>query len=303
MAASESAVPPQENPPSLAQPSPPMPVNTSKTKVNGRTVLVSLPAGYGQSSGSGMNRVYNVLYVLDAGQTVFSLCAQAARESHAATLNQSGRQWHPELIVVALSEAPSRGGEHALLDFLTTDVVPHVDSKYHTNPYAAGRAVLGHDALGAGAMRRLLIGDENADRRKAFRFYLLGGGGGGIATPAPSAASESELPPKTAVYLSASTDAGAATAARDFEGALVKRASMGATQVSMFVNRDGEQTYTRKEVDSGGKPITLELLEGPANSDAARAAFATRALDWLGLRLERQKLESLGSLMPWHEFK
>jgi hypothetical protein len=26
-------------------------------------------------------------------------------------------------------------------------------------------------------------------------------------------------------------------------------------------------------------------------------------MDWLGVRIERRKLERLGNLMPWHEFK
>ena len=32
-------------------------------------------------------------------------------------------------------------------------------------------------------------------------------------------------------------------------------------------------------------------------------AFASHAVTWVGEQWERNKLERLGSLMPWHEFK
>ena len=44
-------------------------------------------------------------------------------------------------------------------------------------------------------------------------------------------------------------------------------------------------------------PLTVDLLGGD------KEPFAQRSTRWLGERFERQKLEQLGSLLPWHEFK
>ena len=64
----------------------------------------------------------------------------------------------------------------------------------------------------------------------------------------------------------------------------------------MFVNRDGEQTYT-EHTQELAPPVSLDVT--PFGRDEGRC----RAVVWLCERLERQKLESLGSLLPWHEFK
>ena len=125
-----------------------------------------------------------------------------------------------------------------------------------------------------------------------FRFYLIG-----CAELGEKVASvvQAPLAEKTAVILSAS---GAVDGARPLEQALASRLGGGvATETTMFVNREGEQTYSQK-VTNLGAPVTL-VADGGVDG----GAFAKASMEWLGLRLEKQKLESLGSLMPWHEFK
>ena len=61
----------------------------------------------------------------------------------------------------------------------------------------------------------------------------------------------------------------------------------------MTVDRHGEQHYEQQ----AGITTTIALLE------VEKAGFAKASTEWLGERLERRKLERLGSLMPWHEFK
>ena len=127
---------------------------------------------------------------------------------------------------------------------------------------------------------------------KLFRFYLIG-----AAEVGEKAATTSQTPlaEKTAVFLSAS---GAVDGARPLEHALAGRLGGGVTtETTMFVNRDGEQTYSQKQSNLGA-PLTL-VADGGIDG----GAFAKAGMEWLGLRLEKQKLESLGSLMPWHEFK
>ena len=48
--------------------------------------------------------------------------------------------------------------------------------------------------------------------------------------------------------------------------------------------------YHRKE---------METAEGAVASDEELSCV----MRWLGERIERRKLERLGNLMPWHEFK
>ena len=69
------------------------------------------------------------------------------------------------------------------------------------------------------------------------------------------------------------------------------------TDTVMTVDRTGEQHYSSAE--GLGVAIDLREADGAAGSDAIVKA----AVEWLGERLERGKLERLGSLMPWHEFK
>ena len=72
----------------------------------------------------------------------------------------------------------------------------------------------------------------------------------------------------------------------------------------MFVDRYGVQHYSQ-HASGLGPAVTIDLVEGAdsrATDDLVRA-LATRGMRWLGERLERQKLASLGSLLPWHEFK
>ena len=84
----------------------------------------------------------------------------------------------------------------------------------------------------------------------------------------------------------------------------------------MFVNREGEQTYTESQKKQGPTPVTLEMVkagtaaaaapstaENATEGEALAVAFAQRGARWMSERFEFTKLESLGALMPWHEFK
>ena len=68
----------------------------------------------------------------------------------------------------------------------------------------------------------------------------------------------------------------------------------------MTVDRNGEQHYS-KETRLG---TAIDVLEPEGEVYVERSlAVVSRAIGWLGARLEKRKLERLGSVMPWHEFK
>ena len=273
------------------------PEETSAVEVDGRRVLISTPSDY--EAKVAKRATFDVLYVLDAGHNLFTHITNSQRSCFADVHGQDGRQWYPEVIVVGVFGPPPADAD-SMIGYITRSVVPYVDKSYQTKPYAAGRAVVGFDdaALGGLAVRNLLLapGEEDAERLKSFRFYLVGSAGeGGSSNTATK-----PLPDKLSVYLSVGSDEadGRQTAARELAASLSKRATMNA-ETTMFVNREGQQTYTQKEVAGRPPPIELEVNAAGGGD----VAFAAAAASWLGRRLEAQKLESLGSLLPWHEFK
>ena len=271
----------------------------------GGRVIVSLPPSYAADLRA--NRPLDVVYVLDGHSKglLASVVADAARDDHAAVVGVKGRQWHPSLIVAGIVSTSPDGlarRPDALLEFVTEWAVPCVDAAYKTKPYAAGRAVCGFDASGGAAVRRLLLEDD--DRAKRFRFYLVGPDGLSSSDTVPMAAStEAPLPQKTQVYLSGA--GGRREAAEAFADALTNRGSSSATDTTMFVNRHGEQTYSRHDASAAAPFVTVDVPDalGTAVEQQPMDAFAIRGMRWLGEQLERQKHASLGSLLPWHEFK
>ena len=65
----------------------------------------------------------------------------------------------------------------------------------------------------------------------------------------------------------------------------------------MTVDRYGEQHYSQA-AGLGVKVDVLHTTGGTGSDELVRGAIG-----WIGERLEARKLERLGSLMPWHEFK
>ena len=260
--------------------------------VSGREVVVSLPPDYEAQVGR-RNRL-DVVYVVDGGARLWSLVCESGRANHASLKGAEGRQWHPDPIVVGISKPLSNESGTSLTSFVQHSLIPLIDSQFCTKPFAAGRAVCAlSTGLGGSSLRKMLVEDETPGCAALFRFYMMGSahhaeGKAPVATK--------PLPEKTAVYLGC-TDAGADTA-RSLEQALQGRLGHVVKETTMFVTRDGEQTYSEKEAICG-PPVTLDV-----SPDAGmEAVFAKSAMVWLGRRLEQQKLESLGSLMPWHEFK
>lgn len=265
----------------------------------GRQVLVSVPVSYEEQVLR--RKRFNVVYVLDSGP-LFSLVTEAARADHAAVQGVKGRQWHPDLIIVGVRVHNRGETSAACLDYVREWLVPIVDAQYATNPYAAGRAICGHADAGGDAVRRLLV--EERGETKLFRYFLLG---------APAAATSGEgataapMAPKSAVFLSCAGDeacGGQLDEERTLAQAVRQRTAAASTDTTIVVDRHGEQHYTSHEA-SLGPAVTVDVVEGRRadEADALAVALAQRGMHWLGGRLEEQKLEALGSLLPWHEFK
>jgi hypothetical protein len=267
---------------------------TATHTVAGREVVVSLPPDY-DAQVQRRNRL-DVVYVIDGGARLFSMVASSGRADHASLSGAEGRQWHPDPIIVGISKPLSNESGTSLTSFVQHSLIPLIDSQFWTKPFAAGRAVCALSSEpGGSSLRKMLVEDETPTCTSLFRFHLLGSahlaeGRGPAATTL--------LPEKTAIYLGAAEASPGIDAARSLEQVLQSRSGKTAKETTMFVTRDGEQTYTEKEA-VGAPPVTLDVA--PAGD--TEAAFATNAMVWLGRRLEQQKLESLGSLMPWHEFK
>ena len=128
-------------------------------KVAGRQVLVSLPPHY-ENEVSKRNML-DVVYVVDCGAALFSLSVVAGRADYEAFKGAEGRQWHPDVIIVGLTQLPDENA-NSLAAFVITTLVPFVDSKYKTKPYAAGRAICTlASGLGGAFVRKMLV--EDAD--------------------------------------------------------------------------------------------------------------------------------------------
>lgn len=260
----------------------------------------------------GANVSGDIVCILDEDPALFEHCVKAAQAAHEAVKDKEKRNWHPMLTIVAIKTLPQlvRNPEIGYIGFLQA-ILPPILCKFG-KPYGAGRALVARAGMGAEMLRGVLAA-ETQDGHKLFRFYLIGecfAAGQEEATTAwlSANASTTALPDQTQVFLhcaGAGAGSSAEAAARALETMLITRSSRG-VDTTMFVTRDGEQTYT-DHARTGPPPVTLDLgaQDAGASGSAASASamFAERSMVWVGERFEAQKLHSLGSLLPWHEFK
>lgn len=265
-------------------------------------VYVSIPPAYDKPGHE--NDRFNCLYVLDREEKTFIRVAEAAVAAHAATAGIDGRQWYPELLVVTAYEVRDMTSAEAynnaikpspeqLFALMASQLIGWVESKFRVEPFAAGRAVCGMAGEGSEAV---ICGLGDVEHAKMFQTYIIGAPEAESATKLSGGA---PLADKTAVCLCPSEAQGAAAEA--CRTALQARAAGGDSMGTvMTVDRNGEQHYT-KEARLGTAIDVLEP-EGEVYVEGS-LALVSRAIGWLGARLEKRKLERLGSVMPWHEFK
>mmetsp|Transcript_7091 Transcript_7091/g.18370 ORF Transcript_7091/g.18370 Transcript_7091/m.18370 type:complete len:271 (-) Transcript_7091:183-995(-) len=258
----------------------------------GVPIMVSVPADKSEP--------FNVVYVLDSGEEVFKLFADGAEAAHAAVAGKEGRQWHPSVLVVGIKSLPPGVGSsdfEQIIGYLRDCLIPLIQARYMTKPYAAARALCGC-AGDSAALVQSVVSEEEHPLSNSFRYFISGFSGN--TPPTPASLPTTPLADKTQIFLAAPAGGPHEQTARAMEGVLASRLGGKKTDTTMFVNRDGEQTYTEHE-RTGPAPVTLDLVE--ESLDAIAESVARRGMLWLGERMEAQKLASLGSLLPWHEFK
>jgi len=135
-----------------------------------REVIVSTPPSYDQARGR-----FPVLYVLDGGQNLLTAVSASRALAEAGRMppvivvaivnKQRDRDFTPKL--VRTTELPpgveTVGGADAFLQFIGTELIPAVDTKYRTQPM---RTIIGHSLGGLLAMHAL------ATAPNLFRGYL-----------------------------------------------------------------------------------------------------------------------------------
>lgn len=139
----------------------PVPIQIeSKVMAETRTILVRTPASYARGT-----RAYPVLYMTDGDRQIGHTAAVVD------FLAREGRM--PEVIIVGINNTdrtrdltptkveamaggngqsfpvPTSGGADRFLDFISTEVIPHVEKNYRTQPY---RVFAGHSFGGLFAM-------------------------------------------------------------------------------------------------------------------------------------------------------
>jgi hypothetical protein len=141
-----------------------------------------------------------------------------------------------------------------------------------------------------------VLSTEQDGLSKIFRYHLLGAATTDLPT---SALPTSPLPEQTQIFLTVPLGSPQESAVRALETSLAGRLTGTSKETTMFVTREGAQTYT-DHVWNGPSPVTLDAV---SDGMPVGQSFATRGMLWLGERLEAQKIRSLGGLLPWHEFK
>ena len=124
---------------------------------------------------------------------------------------------------------------------------------------------------------------------KLFSYFALGSPEG-VRPDGPSLAAKSAI----ALCVNPSSGTAELTQAAELKDALEVSRCPKSTLTQMVVDRHGEQHYHEQQTGYG-----VEILELPGD----QLERCRRVGVWLGNKLERRKLERLGSLMPWHEFK
>ena len=140
----------------------------SKVMAEARTILVRTPASYANGA-----RAYPVLYMTDGDRQIGHTAAVVD------FLAREGRM--PEVIIVGINNTdrtrdltpthveamaggngqrfpvPTSGGADRFLEFITTEVIPHVEKNYRTQPY---RVFAGHSFGGLFAMHTFFTRPE-----------------------------------------------------------------------------------------------------------------------------------------------
>lgn len=264
-------------------------------------VHVSLPPSYDDGPKS---LTFNTLYLLDASPEVFSSVAAANLSAYASVRQQDGRNWYPELMVakLAMTGEPESLAPDQLLE-ASKALCEYVDGNFRAAPYAAARALCGMDGHGRLAVQASVRALDHTAAKGMFSNFILG-------SPDADGCGSADGPPleqKTAVCLCVNSAVGEEqkAAARTCKSNLEARASTsGSMTTIMTVDRNGEQQY-KEEASLGTEIVLLEATapEGDGHGGGGSDELLERAVDWLGARFERCKLERLGNLMPWHEFK
>ena len=270
-------------------------------------------------------QAHHTIYVLDMAGDLFQHVVRAAA-AQARAAEAEGRSWAPDLLVVGVVPERRRADPASLTRFVSDTVVPFIDESYRTKPYASGRVLCGNGDGGAGtgtggAVARALL--ENHVER--FGHYLVGcpseEDAGAVA--AAAAAPEPRRLPRS-VYLWSDAGSTRTGALRRLDARLngaVCAADADVPRASVVrVDRDGNQRVESltqvRACDSAEAPgeepnaaattaggSRISSLHVSADGRLGDDAFATHAVEWLARRLEQSKIDSLGTLMPWSEFR
>ncbi len=126
-----------------------------------RSIVVSLPPGYVQG-----DTRYPVIYLLDGPSNLNHTTASKD------VLARSNRM--PQMIIVGIGntdrrrdmtpsrveQVPTSGGADAFLSFIKTELIPHIESNYRTQPY---RVLIGHSFGGLFAIHTMIHQPDTFD--------------------------------------------------------------------------------------------------------------------------------------------
>ena len=265
------------------------------------TVSVSLPPSYVES---GSDR-FNTLYVLDREASIFSRAADAAAAAAASVGQLEGRHWYPELIIVTAHVVPppnsganwlaaNKPTPKEIVDLMAIHLLDYVERTFRVEPFAAGRAICGLVGDGRAAAHAAL---QDADKLKLFHHVLIGSPEADDDATTLQGGPPLEGKSAFCFLVGRRESSERQAAAKACQEALATRAPKTSTDTVMTVDRTGEQHYASET----GLGVVVELLE--LDGGAGSSTMVEGAVGWLGERLEKRKLERLGGLLPWHEFK
>lgn len=255
--------------------------------VDGREVIVTLPAAYEKDA----RATWPTVYVCESDGELSGAFAEAARAGKEAMVGVPGRNWYPEFIVVG-----SKCETYRPPDFRrTADLVRVVEGKFRVKPYASGRAVIG---FGEHAPVAALAPPFDA----VFGWVLIGS-----PPAAPAGAENASIHKEGGVYICQGADESEPrrTWAASLFAALARTRGAAARKTVVKVDcTTGEQTQQDAVLAApaaGLDRLAHDLVPGAAFKDALRP-FATRGAAWLAAHHEKVKLDSLATMMPWSEF-
>ena len=223
------------------------------------------------------------VFVLDFDGQVFEAIVAAQQAERRAVIHLDGRNWYPNLLFLGPSSKQAALTPEQWLAILP-ELVKHVQSRH--GAYEFSRSICGLTSEGGHAVKAVL---QDGGISKLFSYFALGSPEG-VRPDGPSLAAKSAI----ALCVKAASDAAELSQARELKAALEVSRCPKSTLRQMVVDRFGEQHYHEQQTGYG-----VELLELPGD----QLERSRRVGLWFGNKLERRKLERLGSLMPWHEFR